>query len=301
MRIAAPRRVSRPPPLDLQMVDAGARDRRRALAALGFVMAVVLAAVVGGVTAVVVDRSLRSPSEVVVERYGTNSRPVTGGATDVQSLLYAVEPAVVTIDVLKPPEGGDESTGGTARAVESHGTGMLVSSSGRIVTCRHVVAGATSISVTVHGSRTALAATLVAEDPDQDLALLQAKGAAHLPTVTFGDSSKVEVGDDIVVIGNALALSGEPSVTRGMISAVDRDLTVPRDDGSWPPMFRPGLLQTNAPINPGDSGGPFVDSDARVIGMTTLKADTLDGSDAHGVSFATPANAIKRFVERHAG
>jgi len=202
----------------------------------------------------------------------------------------------------------DTATGGTGATTgsgygqeeELEGTGMIVTSSGDVVTNDHVVAGAHSITVTLHGSSTAHRATLLGADQADDVALLRIEGVSGLPTVTFGDSSTVQVGDPVVAIGNALGLGGSPTVTSGIISAENRQITASRDDGGTETLG--GMLQTDAAINPGNSGGPLVDSAGQVVGMNTAGAGTSsDGSSAQDIGFAIPSNRISAIVDRLEG
>jgi len=257
------------------------------------VATLLVAGLSGAVAAAVVsDR----PQTVVVERYEPNAGPIAGARLDIQAILFRLEPAVVTIDVTKPASTPSEeilAAGGST--FTDHGTGMIISPDGRVLTNHHVIATAWSIRVWVHGMSTPLAATVVHDDAADDLAVLQVSGASHLATVTFGDSSQVQVGDRVVAIGDALALGSDPTVTSGIISAVGRSLTLPDPNGSW--MTLSGLLQTDAALNPGNSGGPLVDSSGQVIGMNTLIASgTATGVVPQDIGFAIPSNEIGGFA-----
>jgi len=132
-----------------------------------------------------------------------------------------------------------------------------------------------------------LDAEIVGNDPSSDLAVLKVD-ASGLATVELGDSEAVQVGDDVVAIGNALALEGGLSVTQGIISGTGR--TVETDAGG----ALVGMLQTDAAINPGNSGGPLLDADARVIGINTAIANP---QSAQNVGFAIPASRAKPIIE----
>ncbi len=137
---------------------------------------------------------------------------------------------------------------------------MIITSNGEVVTNNHVIAGATTITVTLYGSLKALPATLVDTDPTNDVALLQIDGQSNLPTVTYGNSDNVQVGDAVVAIGNALGLSaGTPTVTQGIISAKGRSVQASDSSGNTTENLT-NMFQTDAAINPGNSGGPLVDS-----------------------------------------
>jgi serine protease Do len=188
--------------------------------------------------------------------------------------------------------GGSNTTGETADA----GTGMILTSSGLIMTNRHVVpAGTTSVSVTLSDGtvynnvkvvgRTAASSSL-------DVAFLQipnTNGKTLVP-VSLGDSSKVDVGDQVVAIGNALG-QFQNTVTSGIISGYGRSVQASSSDGSSTENLD-GLFQTDAAINEGNSGGPLVDLDGQVIGMNTAIA-----SDSQNIGFAIPVNDVKGLIQ----
>jgi putative serine protease PepD len=172
---------------------------------------------------------------------------------------------------------------------------MIITSNGEVVTNNHVISGATTITVTLFGSLKALPATLVDTDPTNDIALLQITNASNLPTVGYGDSDNVQVGDAVVAIGNALGLSaGTPTVTQGIISAKGRTVQASDSTGAVTETLT-NMFQTDAAINPGNSGGPLVDSSGKVIGMNTAVASSADGtSQAQNIGFAIPSNKIEQ-------
>ncbi len=228
--------------------------------------------------------------QTVVEKYFPN-RSVLAHPTDVQGVLAKVEPAVVSIDTTQFTGGTASGTG--SGEVEGAGTGMILTPDGEVLTNNHVVAGASAVTVTLFGQTKALGAHVIGTDPTQDVALVQIDGAHGLPTVALGDSDSTQVGDDVVAIGNALALQGGPTVTEGIVSAVGRSLSA-RSDVSGVDEHLSGLLQTDAPINPGNSGGPLVDSQAQVIGMNTAVAQSGGGNaPAQDIGFAIAINTIK--------
>ena len=129
------------------------------------------------------------------------------------------------------------------------------------------------------------------------MALLQIEDQSNLPTVTYGDSDNVQVGDAVVAIGNALGLSaGTPTVTQGIISAKGRTVQASDSSGTSTETLT-NMIQTDAAINPGNSGGPLVDSSGMVIGMNTAVASSTDGtSQAQDIGFAIPANKITQLL-----
>jgi S1-C subfamily serine protease len=133
---------------------------------------------------------------------------------------------------------------------------------------------------------------LVAVDASADLALLQVTGVSGLVPATFAKTSTVRVGDDVVAIGDALDLGAEPTVTRGIVSALDR--SVETDSGTVS-----GLIQTDAAIPSGNSGGPVVDAAGEVVGITSLVAASNGSEAANNIGFAIPTDQILAFVNAH--
>ena len=221
------------------------------------------------------------------------------GTTNIETVIGKVLPAIVSIDAKSAaPASQSIFGGGTSDGVqEDQGTGMIITPNGEVVTNNHVIAGATTITVTLYGSLKALPATLVDTDPTNDVALLQISGQSNLPTVTYGNSDNVQVGDGVVAIGNALGLSaGTPTVTQGIISAKGRSVQASDSTGTATESLT-NMFQTDAAINPGNSGGPLVDSSGRVIGMNTAVASSTDGiSQAQNIGFAIPSNKIEKLL-----
>ena len=214
--------------------------------------------------------------------------------TSVAAIAARVDPAVVSVTsqaVINVSGGGlgGFGGGGFQQQVTLEGTGMIITSSGEVITNNHVIDGAKSISVTLDGSTKAYTATVIGTDPTDDVALLQIEGVSGLPTVTFGNSSTIAVGDSVVAIGNALALGSSPTVTTGIISAENRTITAADNSGNTETLR--DLFQTDAAINPGNSGGPLVDSAGDVIGMNTAGAGS-NGTSSQNIGFSIPSNEI---------
>jgi S1-C subfamily serine protease len=215
----------------------------------------------------------------------------TGTSTgiDVAAVAKAVEPAVVDVDtVVDPLEGGGSGAG----------TGMILGPSGYIVTNNHVVQDADSVTVKIPGHGTH-PARVIGTDPSADVAVLKVSGLAKLATVVLANSTSAVVGTPVVAIGNALGLGGRPTVAEGTISAVGRTITAANDTGSGEETLH-GLLQTDAPIGPGNSGGPLVDAKAQVLGMDTATASA--GTSGASLGFAIPSNtvaAVAHEIEHH--
>jgi len=220
--------------------------------------------------------------------------PVTSTATplsyntatiDLASLVKNVEPAVVTIKTNIEVQGGFGRTM-TGRAA---GTGIVLTADGEILTNAHVVADATAITVTLNGETTPRNATLIGSDTTNDVALLKVAGVSNLTPAKIGDSDKVLVGDDAIAIGNALDLDGGVTVTRGIISAVGRSIDVENGHLSH-------LIQTDAAISSGNSGGPLINSAGEVVGMNTAGAASSDNVTAENIGFSIPINAAMSIV-----
>jgi len=221
--------------------------------------------------------------------------PALAGGASIPAIAAKVLPAVVSITAQGPATPGFF---GGAGALQAAGTGMIISQKGEIVTNNHVIAGATSITVTRYGQTTALPAHVVGADPADDVALLQIDSPpANLPTVTFGDSTKLQVGDAVIAIGNAEGLSaGTPTVTSGIVSALGRTVT-PSDSTGGQSETLTDMIQTDAAINPGNSGGPLVDSSAQVIGMNTaVLASGGNGQPAQNIGFAIPSAKVESLL-----
>jgi 2-alkenal reductase len=174
---------------------------------------------------------------------------------------------------------------------EALGSGVIVDTDGRIVTNNHVIAGGGTLQVIFSDGRK-VNATLVGRDPISDIAIL--KVAGPVPAVaTFGDSSAVEPGEQVVAIGSALG-NFRNTVTHGIISGIDRTLTDPTGPGLT------GLLQTDAPINHGNSGGPLLNLQGQVIGLNTavVRSSGSLTDVAEGLGFAVPSNTVKQIVDQ---
>jgi S1-C subfamily serine protease len=169
------------------------------------------------------------------------------------------------------------------------GSGEVFDTKGNIVTNAHVVGNDTDFTVVSSDGRTSKA-TLVGSFPANDLAVIRTD-ATNLPPATFGDSSKLVVGEVVLAIGNPLGL--QSSVTDGIVSALGRTLAEPNGAAL------PGLIQTSAAINPGNSGGALVNLDGEVIGIPTLAAnDPQMGGAAPGIGFAIPSNAASDIAKQ---
>lgn len=195
-------------------------------------------------------------------------------AIDVAAVLDAMEDSVVSIDTVV-----DYGRGPFRGQGEGAGTGVVFdAASGYVLTNAHVVDGAASITVTV-GDGEARPATLVAADTSRDIAVLQVSDTTGLVAAPIGSASEVAVGDPVVAIGNALALEGGMTVTQGIVSALDRSLDT--ESGTLS-----GLIQTDAAISSGNSGGALVNASGQVIGINTAVAASYAGVSVSNIGFA---------------
>ena len=247
--------------------------RGRVPVALIAVVALVAGTVGGLVGAAVSDDDTVATAAPPSTASDTRPSTVTTGNLDLQQILAKVEPAVVGISV-----GSGFQSGA--------GTGIVLTPEGEVLTNAHVVRGARSIRVTLPGASQARDAELLGADEEEDLALLKIRDANGLATAELGQSGDVRVGDDVVAVGNALALRGDPTVTRGIVSAVNRSF------GQLS-----GLLQHDAAINPGNSGGPLVNGAGQVIGVNTSVAGGRGGA-AQSIGFAIPVDRAKDLLDR---
>ena len=179
------------------------------------------------------------------------------------------------------------------------GTGMVLTSSGEVLTNNHVVQGAWQIQAQVPGGDT-YTATVVGVDPSHDVALLQLSDASGLTTITPGDASTVTIGEEVAGIGNALGRGGEPAVATGSVTALDRSITASDPNGSSEQLT--GMIQTDANILPGDSGGALVNADGQVVGMITAGNDRTTSTGGPTVGFAVPIDTALAVVDQiHSG
>ena len=193
------------------------------------------------------------------------------GSLNADAIAAKIDPAIVDINTVV----------GSSQAA---GTGMIISSTGEILTNNHVVDGSTSIQVTIAGRSQPYSAHLIAADPSADIAVIKVDGLTGLPTVSFASSTSVNVGDAIVALGNALGRGGVPAVSQGSVVALDQTITA--SEGGSKSEQLTGMIQSDATIYPGDSGGPLVNSSGQVIGMIT--AGNVQGfrSSASNVNYA---------------
>ncbi|HEU5347640.1 MAG TPA: trypsin-like peptidase domain-containing protein [Ktedonobacterales bacterium] len=262
------------------------RPRRRNLAVIGAIIALLLTLAVGVGAGTAIGRlSVASTSGGNTIVLGSTSAPdvtVSSSTTtlqqDIENVAKAVSPSVVKIT-------------STSFRGEAVGSGNILTADGYIITNDHVVQGFTKYTVQLSNGAT-YQAQLIGEAPQDDLAVLKI-AATGLKPIAFADSSKVQVGEFSIAIGNPLNL-GE-SVTYGVVSKLNQ---VASEQPNGPAGTLTGLIQTSAPINPGNSGGALVNLKGQLIGIPTLAAVNPEtGNSANSLGFAIPANRVQ-FIAR---
>jgi putative serine protease PepD len=272
--------------------------------------AAVVAAIVGGGVGAGISYAVSSNSgNDVTATVNTNGLDTgSTNATAVTAVAKKVLPSTVTITVAATAS-NSAAANGSAEAGDI-GTGIILSSKGEILTNNHVIAlaaqGGYTITVTFDGGANS-SATIVDRDPTSDLAVIQAAGVSGLTPATLGDSTSVQVGEQVVAIGAPLGMSS--TVTSGIVSALDRPVIPESDSGSTtntaPTTSTTALdaIQTDAAINPGNSGGPLIDMTGAVVGIDSAIASTGSGSlsgdtqsGSIGIGFAIPISQAKPVI-----
>jgi putative serine protease PepD len=251
---------------------------------LSLVTAVVAGALIGVGGGAATYAAFSSGGKTVVREVTVaNSQPVASSTgLTVHSIYERTHKGVVEITV---SERASTPFGETGKA-QAQGSGFVYDSSGHIITDQHVVAGAQSVKVTFWNGKS-YDATVVGSDASTDLAVLKVDAPASvLSPLALADSSRVQVGDGVVAIGSPFGL--EQTVTAGIVSALHREINSPNgftiDDS----------IQTDAAINHGNSGGPLLNGDGKVVGVTAQIESDSGGND--GVGFAIPSNTMKSIV-----
>lgn len=204
-----------------------------------------------------------------------------GAPVNSAAIAATVSPGLVNINVTN-----------SYQAIQGAGSGMVLTSKGEILTNNHVIQGATSISVVDVGNGQTYRATVVGYSRANDVAVVRLSGASGLQTTTFGDSSKVAVGDGVVAVGNAGGRGGMPSYAGGAVTATGQTITA-QDQANGTSEQLQGLIETNAAIVAGDSGGALADARAQVIGMSTAGSEGYQIGDSGGRGYAVPSNEAR--------
>jgi S1-C subfamily serine protease len=220
----------------------------------------------------------------------------SSGPSDADAIASKVDPGLVDIN----------TTLGYQQE-QAAGTGIVISSNGVILTNNHVIDGATSISVTDVGNHKTYTGSVVGYDRTKDIAVVQLHNASGLQTATLGNSSNVSVGQNVVGVGNAGGTGGTPSAAGGTVTALNQSITA-SDDGDGTSEQLSGLIETNADIQPGDSGGALVDTSGNVLGIDTAASagfsfqsnEQSQGNQGYAIPINT-ALSIARAIEAGSG
>jgi len=267
--------------------------------AAGTIAATILAGAFGVGVGLTMARYLHSSTPTPVASAPKSSEPSSStapisavtpstnhnGTIDAQAIAAKVDPALVDINTVVQTA---TSTGAAS------GTGMIITSSGEVLTNNHVVDQSISISVTIAGHAGSYKAHVMGVSPTADVALIQIEGVSGLPTVTLADSSSVKVGDPVVALGNALGQGGTPALTQGQITALDQTITAAEGSGRSETLT--GMIQSDAGISPGDSGGALVNSAGQVIGMITAGEAQGFRTTVSAIGYAVNTNSALTVV-----
>ena len=274
------------------------RPPNSGLRVLAVIAVVVLVLVSGGLGAVISNAMHDNSSSPVTSPFieGTSNNPFgsdpatpdTGGSAT-STIASKVSPALVNIYTTI------ETSAGSGQAA---GTGMVISSSGEVLTNNHVIADSSTVRVELVATGKTHTAEVIGYDVKHDVALLQIDNVSDLQSVSFADATRVAIGDSVVAIGNAGGRGGDPTVTSGSVTALDQKVTA-GDQGTGKTETLVGMIEISAPIEPGDSGGPLVNSDGQVIGMNTAAAvnGRFSGQNS-STAFAIPINRAIRLAQQ---
>jgi len=258
---------------------------RRTAAALG--AAALVGGGIGAGAVLLAEHPHGSATAVTVQTAGTAATSVAQTRTTAGQVAKDASPGVV--EIIASGSSGNQNFGfGGSSESSAEGSGFVYDMNGHILTNEHVIDGASSIKVHF-ADGSSYTATVVGSDISTDLAVLHVDApASQLHPLTLGNSSAVQVGDGVIAIGSPFGL--ENSVTSGIVSAVGREIDAPDET----PID--GAIQTDAPINHGNSGGPLLNLSGEVIGMTSQIESDSGGND--GVGFAIPSNTIRTVAEQ---
>jgi len=255
-------------------------------------LGVVGGGIMGGLVGMYVARNtaspIASPVSQVIKAVPPAQAPITQNmtvnlASEVIGTVRAVEPAVVTVI----SNLGGATFGQGNRSAEASGSGVIITQDGHIVTNNHVIEGASSVFV-IYSNGERADATVVGADPVTDIAVLKLNGKP--PAVaSFGDSSALQLGESVIAIGSPLG-NYRGSVTVGVVSGLNRTVQGTAQDS---------LIQTDAAINHGNSGGPLINLAGQIVGINTLVVrDSTSGDQAEGLGFAVPSNTVRSVAEQ---
>lgn len=252
---------------------------------------VALLVIAGGIAVFIsnIPKSQTSGGSSFVESSSDGNSASFSGASDdsIQSVAKKLTPSVVSI--IGRAQSRSSFFYGYNSETASAGTGVIVTSDGYILTNKHVVEDTTNIQVVLSDGTTYENAKIAALDPLNDVAFLKISNVSNLTPAELGDSKTLNIGQEVIAIGNALG-QYQGTVTSGIISGVNRSLTAESSNGTGQEDLT-DMIQTDAAINSGNSGGPLVNAKGQVIGINTAVAD------ANGIGFAIPISATKGMLK----
>ena len=260
-------------------------------AMIGLIVSVILVGATGtGILISQFSKNISSQSTIKNATEDGNSASFsTADESSIENIAEKLSASVVSI--IGTAESRSSFFYGYGSQSATAGTGVIVTSDGYIITNKHVVADTTDIRVILADGTTYENAKVVATDPLNDIAYLKIKGVSDLPAAELGDSKTLNIGQEVIAIGNALG-QYEGTVTSGIISGVNRTVTAASSSNSAEVETLSDMIQTDAAINSGNSGGPLVNAKGQVIGINTAVA-----SDAQGIGFAIPISATKGMLK----
>lgn len=229
---------------------------------------------------------VRGDTPITFNHPGADGNDTSFTEGSIAEIASKVTPGVVSIVTEVKTTGffGQTSTSTAA------GTGMIVTKDGYVLTNKHVIEGANSIQIVLDDGTTYSDIAIVGQDPSNDVAFLKIKNVNDLPTVELGDSKTITAGQQVIAVGNALG-QFQNTITSGIISGTGRAITATSSDYSSSENLT-DMIQTDAAINAGNSGGPLVNAAGQVIGINTATS-----SDADGIGFAIPISSVKGMLK----
>ena len=283
-----------PPHQSGAQTPGGKTKRRKNNGWIKAVALLLIGAIIGGATGGIVGAKVGGGNTIQAVSTPRNTDEITyteDGNMTVSSIAAEATPAVVSVYNMASQQNifgfGTQAESDGTETTQGYGSGVIISADGMIVTNYHVIEGADSVIVTTEDG-TQYDAKVLGADSNLDLAVLKIDGS-NLPYLSFADSDQVQVGDMAVAIGNPLGSQFANTVTDGIVSGIDRNISSENGDI--------GYIQTNAAINNGNSGGALLNGQAQLIGINSLKVSSSGMmSSVEGMGFAIPSNTVLDFV-----
>lgn len=261
-------------------------DRRRtALYVAGALLAYGLCFAAGYGGGMVANQGQAAVTEGFPTVKSDGNKILTTNEASITSVAQKVSPSVVSILT-----SGTQSTAMGVMSYEAAGSGMIVSKNGYVMTNKHVIEGTKNATIVTSAGQTYKNVPVVGSDPLNDIAFLKVPNVNNLTPVSLGDSKTVHIGESVIAIGNALG-QYQNTVTSGIVSGLGRPVVASTNEDASRAESLSDLIQTDAAINSGNSGGPLLNTSGQVIGINTAVAQ-----DAQGIGFAIPIGAAKGMI-----